>query len=110
MLNEKMLSTRAAGHVVQEIGHRLDANSCGWEQCKKYTLWVKDWVWQMVEECKLPQSSLHRIQIRIVPSMSVALSSILLKIPGKLGGWPRAPQGQEEKPPSLQVHNLPLSG
>lgn len=33
-----MLSAREASHMVREIGQRLDANSCSWGQCRKYTL------------------------------------------------------------------------
>lgn len=103
MLNPKMLSARETSHMVWEMvrGWMQTAaagGSAGSTHC------VKDWVQRTVEECKLPQRSLHRIQIRTVPSMSVALRSIVPKIPGKLGGQPGAPGRQEEKPPSLQVH------
>lgn len=74
--------------MMWEISQNLDKNSCGWEQYETYMLCVKDWIQQTVEECKLPQCSLHRIQIRMVPDMSVALRSIVPKIPGELGGRP----------------------
>ena len=41
MLNLKVPSSREAGHVVQEMSQRLDANSCRWELCQKYTLCVQ---------------------------------------------------------------------
>lgn len=93
MLNFKILSARKDGHMMWEISQNLDKNSCGWEQYETYMLCVKDWIQQTVEECKLPQCSLHRIQIRMVPDMSVALRSIVPKIPGELGGRPGVPWG-----------------
>lgn len=46
--------------MVQVTGQRLDTNSCRWEQCRNYTLCVKDWVQWTSEVCKLPQHSLHK--------------------------------------------------
>lgn len=79
ILNAELENTefRAAGSVVWEIGQRLDTNSSRWEQCKEYMLYVKDLVQWTVEACKLPQHPLHRIQVRMVPGISVAFGSII---------------------------------
>lgn len=66
--------------MVQVTGQRLDTNSCRWEQCRNYMLYVKDWVQWTTEVCKLPPLSLHRIQIRMVPGMCVALKTFYYKI------------------------------
>lgn len=73
------------------ISQRLDANSCGWEQCRKYTPRVKEWGRRPGEEYKLPQRSLHRLQDGTC--VSVAFRSIVTKIPGELGGRLGAPWG-----------------
>lgn len=66
-----MLSAGHTGHMLRDIGQRLDTQSCGWEQCEKYMPCVKHWVQRTVEECQVPQCPLHLIQIRTVPSLSV---------------------------------------
>lgn len=86
-----MLSAGEASHMVRVISQRLDANSCGWEQCRKYTPRVKEWGRRPGEEYRLPQRSLHRLQDGT--RMSVAFRSIVPKIPGELGGRPGAPWG-----------------
>lgn len=63
--------------MVREIGQKLDTNNSGWEQCKEYTLYVKDLVQWTVEVCELPQRSLHRNPVRMVPGISVAFRSII---------------------------------
>lgn len=106
-----MLSTRKAGHMVREIGQRLDTNSCGWEQCKKYMLCkglglMDDRGVQTVPVFSAPNSNLvNLVQFcKWYLGICVALRSTIPKIPGELGGQLGPPGGQEERLPSLQLH------
>ena len=56
--------------MAQEIGQRLDTNSCWMERCKDLVRWT-------VELCKLSQRSLHRSEISTVSRISVAFRSII---------------------------------
>lgn len=111
-LHSKMLSAGHTGHMLRDIGQRLDTQSCGWEQCEKYMPCVKHWVQRTVEECQVPQCPLHLIQIRTVPSLSVCglREASYPKYLGTVvvGLEPRG--GQEEKPPSRQVQPSPPPG
>lgn len=59
---------------------------------------VKDLVQRAMEACKLPQCSLHRIQIKMVgTSISMAFRSIVPKIPAKPEGQSGAIWGKREE-------------
>lgn len=85
-----MLSSREARNVVREIGQRLEANNCRWEQCKEYMIVCEglgpadDGGMQIFLEFS-PQDS-----IRIILVISVTFRSIVPKIPSEHGGQPGA--------------------
>lgn len=94
-LNWMKLRSREPGHVVGEIGQRLDTN-CRWQQCKKYKLCVQGALgkstWSSGQwRCAKCPGILCTGLTSWVSGSTVAFRNSGPIIPGELGGWPRAP-------------------
>lgn len=96
-----MLSAGEASHMVRVISQRLDANSCGWEQCRKYTLCVKEWGRRPGEEYKLPR--VLCTGFRMVPACLWPSEASYPKYLVSLEDGLEPPGGEEDKLPSLQA-------
>lgn len=99
-----MLSAGEASHMVRVISQRLDANSCGWEQCRKYTPRVKEWGRRRGSNTNCP--TVLCTGFRMVPACLWPSEASYPKYLASLEDGLEPPGGQEDKLPSLQA---PLS-
>lgn len=93
MLNQKMQSSREAGHMVREISQRPDANGCSWEQYKNY---MARKGLGLADNGGVPPAQAFSAQDSTQDGawhVCVALRSIVPKTPGEPAGRPGASRG-----------------